>query len=54
LQLDFRNAFNSAKRKALLQAIADHCPWFLPYALACYARAASIGFRQPAHTEPCE
>jgi hypothetical protein len=42
LQLDFKNAFNSAKRRALLQAIADHCPWFLPYALACYARPGSL------------
>jgi hypothetical protein len=42
LQLDFRNAFNSVKRKVLLQAVADHCPWFLPYALACYSREGAL------------
>ena len=42
LQLDFRNAFNSFKRKALLQAVADYCPWFLPYALACYSREGAL------------
>ena len=42
LQLDFRNAFNSVKRKVLLQAIADSCPWFLPYALACYSHVGTL------------
>jgi hypothetical protein len=42
LQLDFKNAFNSVKRKILLDAVAEHCPWFLPYALACYARVGTL------------
>ena len=42
IQLDFRNAFNSVKRKVLLQAIADSCPWFLPYALACYSHVGTL------------
>ena len=28
LQLDFKNAFNSVKRKVLLQAVAEHCRGF--------------------------
>ena len=42
LQLDFKNAFKSVKRKVLLEAVAEHCPWFLPYALACYARGGTL------------
>ena len=42
LQVDFRNAFNSVKRNVLLQGIADSCPWFLPYALACYSHVGTL------------
>jgi hypothetical protein len=34
--LDFSNAFNSLDRSAMLRAIADRCPHFLPYAAYCY------------------
>ena len=42
LQLDFSNAFNCFHRGAMLSAVAEHCPAFLPYALACYGRAADL------------
>ena len=42
LHLDFRNALNSMKRKVLLHAIADSCPWFLPYASACYSHVSTL------------
>jgi hypothetical protein len=32
LQLDFRNAFNSVSRTALLQAVAARAPHLLPFA----------------------
>ena len=34
LQLDFRNAFNTVLREALMQAIKEQCPWFLAYTKA--------------------
>ena len=42
LQLDFRNAFNTVLREALLQAIKEQCPWFLAYAKACYGSAVRL------------
>ena len=42
LQLDFRNAFNTVLRDAVLQAIRDQCPWFLAYAKACYGSAVCL------------
>ena len=42
LQLDFRNAYNTLNRTAILQSIGQTCPLFLPYARACYAQSASL------------
>ena len=42
LQLDFRNAYNCANRKAILEAIQQWCPWFLAYAVACYGNPVDL------------
>jgi hypothetical protein len=36
LLLDFSNAFNTLDRTAMLRAISERCPHFLPYARFCY------------------
>jgi hypothetical protein len=42
LLLDFANAFNTIDRSAMLQAIAELCPNFLPYALFCYGDSTPL------------
>ena len=42
LQLDFRNAYNTLSREAILAAIAAQCPVFLPYATSCYGNPALL------------
>ena len=42
LQLDFKNAYNSINRTAMLQAVEEHCPLFRPYAQACYSNPAVL------------
>ena len=39
MTLDFRNAFNSLDRTAMLRAIARYCPEFVPHATFCYGPA---------------
>ena len=36
LLLDFSNAFYTLDRSAMLRAISERCPHFLPYAVFCY------------------
>ena len=36
LLVDFSNAFNTLDRSAMLRAISERCPHFLPYAVFCY------------------
>jgi hypothetical protein len=42
VQLDFSNAFNTISRQVLLDAIARHCPFFLPFAVACYGSPSTL------------
>ena len=42
LAVDFTNAYNTVDRTAMLAAIGEMCPSFLPYANWCYGGATTL------------
>eukprot|EP00598_Pedospumella_elongata_P004654 CAMPEP_0184971534 /NCGR_PEP_ID=MMETSP1098-20130426/3751_1 /TAXON_ID=89044 /ORGANISM="Spumella elongata, Strain CCAP 955/1" /LENGTH=1204 /DNA_ID=CAMNT_0027493679 /DNA_START=193 /DNA_END=3807 /DNA_ORIENTATION=- len=42
ISIDIRNAFNSIRRKHILQGIRDHCPGLEPYFRLFYGRATEL------------
>lgn len=51
--VDFRNAFNSIDRTALLHQVARHFPSFSNFAANCYARESSLFFGADAIRSSC-
>lgn len=44
VKLDFKNAFNSVKREAILTAVQEHCPSILPFVSAGYSKDSTLLF----------
>ena len=44
VKIDFSNAFNSVRRDVIMDAVEQHIPELLPYALSCYAASSSLTF----------
>ena len=42
LQVDFKNAFNSISREAVIEAVTEFFPHLLPWVLWCYASGAGL------------